>query len=138
MLHGYSKFPGLHQVIEVERKVKYMRRGEVVKKTREVQYAATNVSPRQADATVLDELMKRHWMIENRNHYIRDTHWREDTRTWRTGCTAFVMFTIVAIAMNLLRASSCRWTDDTPITRRSMAVDYTLTASPETMLRGLP
>lgn len=122
----------------MERKVKYMRRGEVVKETREVRYAATNASPRRAGAKVLDQVVKRHWMIENRNHYVRDTHWREDQRTWRTGCTAFAMFAIVAIAMNLLRASSWRWTDETPITRRPMVVDYTLTAVPETMLRGLP
>jgi len=138
ILHGYSEFPGLHQVIEVERKVKYMRRGEVVKETGEVQYAATNFSPRQAGAEVLDKLLRRHWMSENRHHYIRDTHWREDQQTWRSGHTAFVMFVLLAISMNLLRARSPCWTDTTPMTRRSMAVDYTLTAAPETMLRGPP
>ena len=75
-------------------------------------------------------------MIENRNHHIRDTHWREDTRTWRTGHMAFVMFAIAAIATDLLRADSPRWTDATPITRRSMVVKYTLTATPEALLPG--
>ncbi len=125
-------------MIEVTNHVQELRRGNVVKDTTTVAYAATDFSPREAGARQLDSLMRRHWMIENRNHHIRDTHWREDTRTWRTGCTAFVMFAIVAIAMNLLRADSWRWTDTTPITRRSMAVDYTLTATPETMLPGLP
>jgi predicted transposase YbfD/YdcC len=125
-------------VIEVERKAKHLRGERVVKETHEFQYAATNLSPRQAGAKVLDKLLRRHWMIENRNHYIRDTHWREDQRTWRTGCTAFVMFVVVAIAMNLLRASSRRWTDATPITRRSMALDYAITAFPHTLLQKPP
>ena len=115
-----------------------LRRGEVVKDTTTVAYGATDFSPREAGASQLDSLLRRHWMIENRNHYIRDTHWREDTRTWRTGHTAFVMFAIVAIAMNLLRADSWRWTDATPITRRSMVVNYTLTATPEAVLPGPP
>ena len=126
MLHGYSRFPGLHQVIEVERKVKYLRRGKVVKETCEVKYAATNLSPRQASAEVLDELVRRHW--------IRDNHWREDRQTWRTGYAAFVMFVLLAISMNLLRASSTRWTDATPMTRRSMAVDHTITVAPGQVL----
>lgn len=125
-------------MIEVERKVKHIRGGKVVKETHEFEYAATNLSPRQAGAEVLGKLLRRHWMIENRGHYVRDTHWREDTRTWRTGCTAFVMFVIVAVAMNLLRASSSRWTDATPITRRSMALDYTITAAPDTLLQKPP
>ena len=87
---------------------------------------------------MLDKLLRRHWMIENRNHYIRDTHRHEDQRTWRTGCTAFVMFVVVAIAMNLLRASCRRWTDEAPITRRSMAVDHAITVAPDTVPRRPP
>ena len=47
VLQGYSRLPGLHRGIEVEREVKYMRRGEAVEETREVRYAATNASPRR-------------------------------------------------------------------------------------------
>jgi len=90
---------------------------------------------REAGARQLDALLRRHWMIENRNHHIRDTHWREDTRTWRTGHTAFVMFAIVAIAMNLLRASSPRWTDRTPMTQRSIIAEHALTTTPATLLQ---
>jgi len=125
-------------VIEVERKVKYMRRGEVVKETREVRYAATNFSPRQAGAEMLDKLLRRHWMSENRHHYVRDNHWREDHATWRTGHAAFVMFVLLAISLNLLRATSPGWTDQTPMTLRSMAADHTITAFPETLLPKPP
>ncbi len=117
--------------------MKQLRAGKVVKETHEFEYGATNLSPRQANAKVLDKLLRRHWMIENRNHYVRDTYWNEDRQTWRTGSTAFVMFVLVSIAMNLLRAASPRWTDQTPMPRRSMAADYTLTVAPETVL-GTP
>ncbi len=77
-------------------------------------------------------------MSENRHHYIRDTHWREDQQTWRSGHAAFVMFLLLAISMNLLRARSPRWTDQTPMTLRSMATDHTITVAPETLLRKPP
>ena len=125
-------------MIEVERKVKYMRRGEVVKETREVQYAATDFSPREAGAETLNALFRRHWTVENRNHRARDDHWREDRGTWRTGHAAFTMYVLLAIALNLLRAASSKWADATPMTERSMAVDHTIKVSPETLLRKPP
>jgi len=77
-------------------------------------------------------------MIENRSHYVRDTCWNEDRQTWRTGQAALVMFMLVAISMNLLRSTSRRWTDETPMPRRAMAADYALTVEPETVLRRPP
>jgi predicted transposase YbfD/YdcC len=65
-------------VVEVTSHVKELRRGKVVKETVTVSYAATDLSPRQANAKVLDRLLRRHWMIENRDHYVRDNRWRED------------------------------------------------------------
>jgi len=138
ILHGYSEFPGLHQVVEVTSHVKELRRGKVVKETATVSYAATNLSPRQANAKVLDKLLRRHWMIENRNHYVRDNRWREDRATWRSGDSAFVMFLLLAVALNLLRTASPLWTDQMPMTLRSIAAGHTLTAPPETLLQKPP
>jgi len=137
-LHGYSNFPGLHQAVEVTSKVKQLQRGEVVKETTTVAYAATNLSPREAGAKQLDALLRRHWMAENRHHYVRDNHWQEDRGTWRTGHAAFVMFVLLAISLNLLRAASPLWTDQTPMTLRSMAADHTITVAPETLLQKPP
>ncbi len=125
-------------MIEVVRKVAHLRGGEVVKETREVQYAATDFSPREADAKTLNALFRRHWTIENKNHRVRDDHWREDRGTWRTGHTAFTMYVLLAIALNLLRAASSKWAEETPMTERSMAADHTITVSPETLLRKPP
>ena len=109
-----------------------------MKETITVSYAATNLSPRQANAKVLDKLLRRHWMIENRHHYVRDNRWREDRATWRTGDSAFVMFVVLAIALNLLRTATPLWRDRTPMTQRSIVAEHTLTVAPETLLHGLP
>jgi predicted transposase YbfD/YdcC len=137
VLHGYSRFPGLHQVAEVTSHVKELRRSKVVKETITVSYAATNLSPRQASAKVLDKLLRRHWMIENRHHYVRDNRWREDRATWRTGDSAFVMFVLLAIALNLLRTATPLWRDWMPMTQRSIIAEHTLTATPAALLQTL-
>lgn len=138
MLHGYSDFPGLRQAVEVTSRVKELRRGEVVKETTTVAYAATSLSPRDAGAGLLEALLRRHWMAENRHHYVRDNHWREDRATWRTGHAAFVMFVLLSISLNLLRASSPLWRDETPMTLRSMAAEYAITVAPETLVHTPP
>jgi hypothetical protein len=122
-------------VIEVTSHVQVLRRGKVVKDTTTVAYAATDVSPREAGAAQLDSLLRRHWMIENRCHYVRDGRWAEDRATWRSGDSAFVMFVLLAISLNLLRTSSTRWKDRTPMTQRSLIAEYTLTAIPATLLQ---
>lgn len=109
-----------------------------MKETTTVAYAATDFSPREAGAERLDALLRRHWMAENRHHYVRDNHWREDRATWRTGDSAFVMFLLLAISLNLLRTASARWTDQTPMTLRSIAADYAITAAADTLLQKPP
>lgn len=125
-------------MIEVTSHVQEIRRGKVVKDTTTVGYAATDLSPREARAAQLDALVRRHWMAENRHHYVRDNRWREDRATWRTGSSAFVMFVLLAISLNLLRTASPDWTDQTPMTLRSMAVEYTITSAPDTLLQKPP
>ena len=61
-----------------------------------------------------------------------------DRGTWRTGHTAFTMYVLLAIALNLLGAASSKWADQTPMTERSMAADHTITVAPETLLQNPP
>ena len=77
-------------------------------------------------------------MAENRHHYGRDNRWREDRATWRTGNSALVMFVLLAISLNLLRTAARDWTGQTPMTLRSMVVEYTITSTPDTLLQKPP
>lgn len=136
LLHGYSTFPGLRQVIEVTRTVKHLRGEKVVRTTVEIEYAITSLSPREGNARTLLSLMRRHWHIENKSHHIRDDGWREDRRTWRSG-NAYSMHVLLSIALNLLRAPSRHWLDATSMTERSEQLDYLLTAQPcAVLMRG--
>jgi hypothetical protein len=49
-----------------------------------------------------------------------------------------MMFLLLAIALNLLRTASPLWIDQTPMTLRSIAAEYTLTAAARTLLKKPP
>jgi hypothetical protein len=123
-------------VIEVQRTVKRLRAGRVVKTTTETEYAITDLSPREANASTLSSLMRRHWHIENKSHHIRDDVWREDRQTWRSG-NAYTMFVVLSIALDLLRAPSRHWSDHASMVERAEKVDFLLTSKPcEVLSRG--
>jgi len=120
LLHGYTDFPGLHQAVEVKRRVKKHSTGKV---TRETAYAVASLSPRRADSRTCMKLMRRHWMVENRNNHVRDDGWREDRQVWRRGRAAYVISMLLGVALNLLRSRSRHWDDDTPLTQRAAIVN---------------
>lgn len=120
LLHGYSTFPGLHQVIEIKRKVKHISTG---RETNEVEYGVTSLSPRRVNARAGMMILRRHWSIENKNNYVRDDSWREDRQVWRRGRAAYVMSMLLSIALNLLRTDSPHWLSNTPLTKRAAVVN---------------
>jgi predicted transposase YbfD/YdcC len=93
-----ARWPGLAQVLRLERTTH--RAGAT---TREVQYAITSLLPHHADAAQLLALWRGHWGIENREHWIRDTHWCEDRCRVRLGRGAHNLAAFRNAAINLLR-----------------------------------
>lgn len=79
-LAGHYDWPGLKQVCRIERIVK--RNG---KKTTEISYAITSLSPERASAADLLRYNRGHWAIENRLHWVRDVILAEDASTARSG-----------------------------------------------------
>jgi hypothetical protein len=120
VLHGYSDFPGLHQVLEVERATTYLKNG---RSTRELHYAVTSLSPQVATAPQLMVLLRQHWAIENKNFHVRDDSWREDRQVRHSARAAFALHLLTALALNLLRAPSKLWakTDSLPARADSIA-----------------
>lgn len=53
--------------------------------TREVAYLLTNLPAHLAGPAVLGDMVRSHWRIENRLHWVRDTAYGEDRHTARTG-----------------------------------------------------
>ena len=68
-LVGYSDWPGLAQVFEVGRQVIDKKTG---KERVEIVYGVTSLPPERANAERLLQLVRGHWAIENRSHWVRD------------------------------------------------------------------
>jgi hypothetical protein len=78
-LREYLTWPGLEQVLEVTHEV--TRHGE---RTVDVRYAITSLAESEAGPRRLLQLVRGHWGIENRLHYVRDVTFDEDRSTVRT------------------------------------------------------
>jgi hypothetical protein len=98
LLNGYLDWPSVGQVCQVERVV---RRGGAAR--REVAYAITSASPREADAATLLRWWRGHWGIENRSHYVRDVTMGEDAGRIRTGSAPQVLAGFRNAAIGWLR-----------------------------------
>ncbi len=101
-LQGYSDWPGLAQVFELERERIRKKTGEV---QRETVYGVTSLSPARADAARLLSLTRGHWVIENRLHWIRDVTFDEDRSQVRAGSIPQVMAAFRNLTIGLLRAA---------------------------------
>jgi predicted transposase YbfD/YdcC len=95
-LTGYLTWPGVAQVCKVERVVQ--RKGQ---RTQEVRYAITSVAT--ASAAQLLHLVRGHWGIENRLHYVRDVTLGEDASRIRTRAAPQVIAALRNAVLGLLR-----------------------------------
>jgi predicted transposase YbfD/YdcC len=92
-----GKWIGVAQVFRLIRRVQ--EQGE----TREtVTYGFTSLSPLQADADRLLELIRAHWAIENRLHYRRDVTLREDHSQVRKGNAPRVLAVLNSFLLALM------------------------------------
>ena len=111
-LGGYSDWPGLAQVFEVGRHV-------ITKKTGtervEVVYGVTSLRAERATPGRVLELVRGHWAIENKSHWVRDVTFDEDRSQVRGGNIPQVMAALRNTTIGLLRwaghtnmAAACR------------------------------
>lgn len=112
VLVGYSDWPGLAQVFQVERYVILKKTGEV---REEVVAGVTSLPPAGADAPRLLALIRGQWLIENQSHWVRDVTFDEDRSQVRCGNIPQVMATLRNTAIGLMRqagytniAAACR------------------------------
>jgi predicted transposase YbfD/YdcC len=82
----HQKWKGLKQGFELTRE-----RTIKGKKTVEVVYGITSLSPEKANAERLLDLTRVHWCIENRLHYVRDVTLGEDACRVRKGTAPQVL-----------------------------------------------
>ena len=111
-LVGYSDWPGLAQVFELGRHVIIQKTGE---ERVEVVYGVTSLRPERATPGRLLGLVRGHWQIENKSHWVRDVTFDEDRSQVRCGNIPQVMAALRNTAIGLLRwaghtniAAACR------------------------------
>ena len=111
-LVGYSDWPGMAQVFELGRHVITKKTG---KERVEVVYGVTSLSPQRATPGRLLELVRGHWQIENKSHWVRDVTFDEDRSQVRCGNIPQCMAALRNTAIGLLRwaghtniAAACR------------------------------
>lgn len=112
VLAGYSQWPGLAQVFQLERQVIIKKTGEV---REEVVAGVTSLTPERADAARLLALVRGHWHIENQSHWVRDVTFDEDRSQVRCGSIPQVMAALRNTVIGLMRwaghtnmAAACR------------------------------
>ena len=111
-LLGYSDWPGMAQVFELGRHVITKKTG---KERVEVVYGVTSLRPERATPGRLLALVRGHWQIENKSHWVRDVTFDEDRSQVRCGNIPHVMAALRNTTIGLLRwagytniAAACR------------------------------
>jgi predicted transposase YbfD/YdcC len=111
-LVGYSDWPGLAQVFQVERSVTLKKSGA---QRHDVVYGVTSLGPERAGPERVLGLVRQHWQIENQVHWVRDVTFDEDRSQVRCGSIPQVMATFRNTAIGLMRwagetniAAACR------------------------------
>jgi len=106
-------FPHARQVVAVERD-----RGDLdgTMSSTETSYYLTSLGSDQADAAQLGKLIRGHWGIENRSHWVRDNTFDEDRCQVHTGSAPQMLAALRNLAISLLRreghtniAKGLRW-----------------------------
>lgn len=95
------KFPSAKRMLMIIRERSTLK-GEPIGEP-EVAYAITNLPPGQASPKELAKLLRNHWHIENRLHYVRDVTYREDLSRVRSGSGPRVMASMRNIAISIHR-----------------------------------
>ena len=105
-------FPHAHLAIQLTRRRRSLTSG---KWHTETVYATTDMTWAQIRAEHIAEVIRGHWSIENRLHWVRDVVFAEDHSQIRTGTGPAVMATLRNLAVSLHRltgatniAAACR------------------------------
>jgi predicted transposase YbfD/YdcC len=113
-LPDYTGFAAVQAVFRIERRVVVKKTGEVTKEQSVL--GITSLSPQRHDAGALLSLIRGHWSIENKSHYVRDVTFGEDGSQVREGNVPQVMAALRNAAISVMRlagwssiAAACRF-----------------------------
>lgn len=102
-LNEWTDWPGLSQVGRLT--CLRRRKGQT---SVETSYIITNLPPEQANPAQLLHLVRGHWGIENRLHWVRDVTFDEDRCQIRTGAAPQVMAALRNLVIGVFRLNGVR------------------------------
>jgi predicted transposase YbfD/YdcC len=117
-LNPYLDWPHLGQVFRLQRVVQRQKTGKL---TYAVVFGVTSLSPDACSPQRLMQLIRHHWHIENRLHYVRDVTFAEDACTIRHPRRQRVLACLNNLVLGLLRRSHFNYA---PEARRFFALHY--------------
>ena len=98
--NGYADLPYRRQAFRIERIRTRLKTGAT---SSEVAYRLTSLPPAQADSQRLMALVRGHWEIENRLHYVRDLSWDEDRCRAHVGHLPLNLAAMTNAAISIVR-----------------------------------
>ena len=111
-LKAYVTFPHVQQVFCIEREVTHLKKGIT---TVETVYGITSQSKEKASPKTILSQNRKHWSVENKQHYVLDVTFDEDRSQIRSLNGPMVMTCLRRYAISLLRlngytniAQACR------------------------------
>ena len=96
----YTGFADVQQAFRIRRHVVSKRTGEIREETH---YGLTSLSPAEAGPKQLLSVLRNHWHIENKSHWVRDVVFDEDSSQVRSGNIPQVMSALRNTVISLLR-----------------------------------
>ncbi len=96
-------FPHAAQAIQIVRRRRPLTGKHSKKWSTETVYAVTSLTAIQAQPAELAQIVRRHWGIEDRLHWVRDVTYDEDRSQVRTGNGPRVMASLHNLAIAILR-----------------------------------
>lgn len=93
-------FPGAAQVFRIRRDV-FDHLGNRLSK--QIVHGVTSLTVDQATPEQIARLVREHWTVENKSHWVRDVVYCEDHQHAYAGTGAQVMATVRNLALGLLR-----------------------------------
>jgi predicted transposase YbfD/YdcC len=117
-LNDYLDWPHLGQVFRLQRVVQHHQTGKI---TYEVLFGITSLTAEACSPDRLLHLVRQHWHIENRLHYVRDVTFREDACTIRHAKRQRLLASINNLVIGLVRQTAFRYL---PEARRYFSIHY--------------
>lgn len=118
-LNDYLDFPHVQQVFRLQRVTQQQATGKI---TYQVIFGITSLSRKQCPPEKLLDLVRSHWHIENRLHYVRDVTFHEDACQIRHTKRQRLLATLNNLVIGLIRR--CDKFDYIPEARRYFDANY--------------